>query len=58
MQVSGEKKSDVGKENLAKEQPGRKASKKGRKTASLSRPVRFIWSYTLTLTLDRSFAVS
>ena len=42
MQVSAEKKSDVGKENLAKEYPGRKSSKKGRNTGSLSRPVRFI----------------
>ncbi|KAM3756299.1 hypothetical protein ACB098_02G101700 [Castanea mollissima] len=38
--VSAEKKSDMGKENVAKEeQPGKKSSKKGRKTASLSRPV-------------------
>ncbi|KAE8076222.1 hypothetical protein FH972_014885 [Carpinus fangiana] len=38
--VSAEKKSDMGKENIAKEeQSGKKSSKKGRKTASLSRPV-------------------
>ncbi|KAF7837327.1 chromosome transmission fidelity protein 18-like protein [Senna tora] len=37
--VSAEKKSDVGKETLAKEHPGRKSSKKGRHTTSLSRPV-------------------
>lgn len=38
--VSAEKKSDMGKENVAKEeQSGKKSSKKGRKTASLSRPV-------------------
>ncbi|KAG6731295.1 hypothetical protein I3842_01G122700 [Carya illinoinensis] len=38
--VSAEKKSDMGKENVAKEeQSGKKSSKKGHKTASLSRPV-------------------
>ncbi|GLT72910.1 hypothetical protein SLA2020_448050 [Shorea laevis] len=38
--VSAEKKSDMGKENIAREeQSGKKSSKKGRKTASLSRPV-------------------
>ncbi|KAI4346173.1 hypothetical protein L6164_013246 [Bauhinia variegata] len=37
--VTAEKKSKAGKENLAKEQLGRKSSKKGHKTASLSRPV-------------------
>ncbi|XP_054805256.1 uncharacterized protein LOC129308225 isoform X1 [Prosopis cineraria] len=37
--VSVEKKSDAGKENLAKEQLGRRSSKKGHNKASLSRPV-------------------
>jgi chromosome transmission fidelity protein 18 len=40
MQVSSERKSDTGKENVTKgEQFGRVSSKKGRKTASLTRPV-------------------
>ncbi|KAF1897159.1 hypothetical protein Lal_00034862 [Lupinus albus] len=37
--ISAEKKPDGGKQSLGKEQQGRKSSKKGRKTASLSRPV-------------------
>ncbi|KAK7290458.1 hypothetical protein RIF29_04899 [Crotalaria pallida] len=37
--ISAEKKSDGGKQSLDKEQLGRKSSQKGRKTASLSRPV-------------------
>ena len=39
MQVSSDKKSDLGKENLAREQSGKKLAKKGHKGASLSRPV-------------------
>ncbi|CAL0303132.1 unnamed protein product [Lupinus luteus] len=37
--ISAEKKPDGGKQSSGKEQQGRKSSKKGRKTASLSRPV-------------------
>lgn len=40
IQVSSERKSDTGKENVTKgEQSGRVSSKKGQKTASLARPV-------------------
>jgi len=41
MQISAERKSDVGKQTLGKGQLERKSSKRGSKTASLSRPVRF-----------------
>ncbi|KAJ1432394.1 P-loop containing nucleoside triphosphate hydrolase [Sesbania bispinosa] len=37
--ISAERKPDAGKQSLGKGQPERKSSKKGRKTASLSRPV-------------------
>lgn len=41
-QVSADKKSDMEKENVNKEQTsGKASSKKGRKSASLSRPVSF-----------------
>ncbi|KAK6914254.1 ATPase, AAA-type, core, partial [Dillenia turbinata] len=40
LQVTAERKSDLGKENVTKEgKPGRSSSKKGHKTALLSRPV-------------------
>jgi len=41
MQISSERKPDAGKQSLGKGQQERKSSKKGSKTASLSRPVSF-----------------
>jgi len=41
MQISAERKPDVGKQTFGKGQMQRKSAKKGSKTASLSRPVRF-----------------
>jgi hypothetical protein len=48
VQISAERKPDAGKQSLDKGQTERKSSKKGRKTASLSRPVSFRFSYSHT----------
>lgn len=45
MQISSERKPDAGKQSLGKGQQERKSSKKGSKTASLSRPVSFGCSF-------------
>jgi hypothetical protein len=65
VQISAERKPDAGKQSLDKGQTERKSSKKGRKTASLSRPVSFRFSYSHTTRLficnngigDKSFAM-
>jgi hypothetical protein len=48
VQISAERKPDAGKQSFDKGQMERKSSKKGRKTASLSRPVSFRFSYCHT----------
>lgn len=48
MQLSADRKSDIGKENVSKEeQIGRTSSRKKHRSESLSRPVRFKLSYVV-----------